>query len=74
MPKKDDSIELLKEIRDLERQQLAMMKAEKQITELEKDKDAMKPLFKMIYNGVIIVFVIGAFYYFYHTMYGTGLI
>ncbi len=73
MEKKDETIELLKEIRDLEQQEVSLLKEEKFLKDKEQNSTSARLVLKIIYNVVIVGFVIGAFWYFYHTLYGTGL-
>jgi hypothetical protein len=74
MPKADETIQLLTEIRDLQKQQLSLMKADRDISMRDKKSENTKLFLHIAYNLIIAVFVIGAFWFFYHTIYGSGLV
>jgi hypothetical protein len=74
MEKKDETTELLREIRDLEKEEVSMLRAEKMMDAKGQRSMTTRFVLRVIYNVVIVAFVIGAFWYFYHTLYGSDLI
>ena len=73
MLRADDTASLLREIRDLQREQLAMMKAKQAFEERQKSMKDITTIAKMVFNVFVVVFVIAAFWYFYHTVYSNEL-
>jgi hypothetical protein len=68
--KSDDQMALLKEIRDLQREQLSLLRKQKVSDPRDKKLEIMMFVLHAIYNALIILFVIGGFYYFYHSVVG----
>jgi len=74
MVKTDEQTQLLREIRDLLREEQSMRITERKLAEDDKKAKNLMVVLKMIFNLLIGAFTIGAFYYFYHTVYGSGLL
>lgn len=68
MAKPDETVTLLKEIRDLLREQSSLAKAQHAIAEREKQTKLIGRTLHVILNASIVIFVIGASYYFYHSI------
>lgn len=74
MPKADEQTLLLREIRDILREQHALEKAKQQMEEQDQRSKNLMSILHMLFTAVVCVFTVGAFWYFYHTVYGTGLL
>ena len=71
MPVADEQLKLLKEIRDLQREQLSLIRSTRDETVRSQKTHGAIFIAHVVYNAAIVVFVIVAFYYFYHTMMGV---
>lgn len=74
MPPDDQTLALLHEIRDLQKQQLAMMKENQEGNQFDKKMDMAKMVMRVVFNVLVVVFVIGAVWYYYSSISKSGLI